>query len=200
MRRAASQAERIIQEERLTGADATRVRGLVEQAKSRDAEGNGADAERLARQALRSARSATGGMLAGVSDDEPTGVAENAAPVQANADGDTYEPLERETTAYSDASSDGGVSFQGSVPLTPAQAPLAIAEHETSHLRRRSRDATLNGQKVMQSIRYIYRLDPESGEIRIAGGRARTIVFPKKELPDLENVRENVRNRLDVEA
>ena len=183
VRRSVSQAERIIQEERLTGADAMRVRGLLERAKSSDASGNASDAEHIARQALRTAQQAGGGttLEASPSGAESGGRGEGGTRVQANSDGDTYEPMERETTNYRDSSSDSGVSFQSSQPLTAAQAPLAIAEHETSHLRRRSREATLNGQKVMQSVRYIHRIDPETGEIQVVGGRARTIVLPKKD-------------------
>lgn len=200
LRSSLSEAERIIQEERLTGAKAMRIRAMVDQAKQSGKEGKTDDAQRIARQALRLAR---GGEEAALAEPEPAQPAANesepASGQQSNADGDTFEPMERETTSFRDGSADGGVSLQASQPLTPAQAPLAVAEHETSHLRRNGREAILNGQRVLQSIRYHHEVDPESGEIRVTGGQARTLVFPKAEPPDMERVRENVKKHLDLE-
>ncbi len=200
LRSSVSEAERIINEERLTGAKAMRIRAMVQQAKQSGKEGKVDDAQRIARQALRLARG--GEEAAQPEPDAGQPVASETDPgakQQSNADGDTFEPMERETTSFRDGSGDGAISLNASQPLTPAQAPLAIAEHETSHQRRNSREAILNGQRVLQSIRYHHEIDPASGEIRVTGGQARTLVFPKVEPPDMEHVRENVHKHLDLE-
>ncbi len=204
VRRSVAEAERIIQAEKLTGAKAMRIRGMILEAQQNQERGDSGEAERVAREALQIAQDAQGSPIPGADNGEDPGQSGSAienegvvVTAQRNEDGDSFEPQEREITNYKDGSSDSGVSMQYDQPLTPAQAPLAVAAHESSHHRRESREAIINGQRVLQSTRYFYQIDPNSGEIRITGGQARTLVFSKREQPDLNEVREGVHEHLD---
>jgi hypothetical protein len=199
--RSLSEAERLIFENKLTGAKATRIQGLIESAKQSASAGKVVDAERIAREALKftretvdeSSNSSSIGTGSSPDDEDET----NTIPNASEETDENREPLsDRETTSYTDASGDEGVSFQFAQPLTQAQAPFAVRQHELSHVRRDTSEAVLNGQRVMTSVRIFSRIDPKTGERHIEGGNTRIIVFPdlepQKNLFRSENTGKNI--------
>lgn len=188
--RSLSEARRLLALNQLSGQPASRLTSLMADAEQSIEQGDAAEAQRIAREALRFAREVTGetpaimgepteepaedtAARAGESNEEGSGSNSAANPGQ---------PLnQRETTTYQDGSDDSGISFQAPQPLTNLQAPLAVRQHELSHVSRETRDAILNGQRVMASVTVHQRIDPATGEVVVDGGNARTVIFPNIE-------------------
>ena len=186
--RAAREAERILTAENIKGAEAIKVRALIQQVKATNQTGQSAEAQRLARHALQKAREL--GNLPGITppDDEEKEEEIQSAPdaedLVNDAPAETGSPLdEPESSLYQDASGDAGISFKMGAPLTELQAPLAVRAHETTHLLHESQEAILEGRRVLSGIRILSRIDPNTGQRHVAGGRARVVIFPKIEPP-----------------
>lgn len=204
--RSLSEAKRLLFENKLTGSKAMRIQGMIESAEQSASSGKIVDAERLAREALnftretideRSTTNSIGTGSTANEEDEP-----NTIPT-ANEENDSSDVnllAERETTNYTDGSSDEGVSFQYAQPLTQAQAPFAVRQHELSHVRRDTSDAILNGQRVMTSVRIFSKIDPNTGERHVEGGNTRIIVFPDIELQKTLINEENTGKNIDTKA
>lgn len=200
--RSLSEAKRLLFENKLTGAKAMRIQGMIDTAEQSASSGKVIDAERIAREALNFTRESVDessnnnsiGVGKSTDEDEETSTILNTDEESDSSDDNLI--AERETSNYTDGSSDEGVSFQFAQPLTQAQAPFAVRQHELSHVRRDTSDAILNGQRVMTSVRIFSRIDPRTGERHVEGGNARIIVFPniepQKDLFDPENTGKNI--------
>lgn len=184
------EAERLLAIGEIQGAQALKVRALVEQAKSSRLTGQTTEAERLARQAVREAREEdnyTPGSAGPMdtAEGEPPGPAHEPDGTLIQTDSTEQPPLSQpESSVYQDRSEDGGVSMKMGAPVTDLQAPLAVRSHETSHLLHEIQDAVLEGRPVQASVRILSRIDPESGEQYVAGGRAYVTLFANTELAE----------------
>ncbi len=193
--RSLSEARRLLIENGGASAKTMRVMAMVALAEQNAGQGKVSEAERLAREAVKLAKNEDNASNPAdpTAEEEP----QNAANPKTNTTplpGEEEETGERETTNYSDVSDDSGVSFQFAQPLTPAQAPLAVMQHELSHVRRETSDAILNGQRIMASVAIHSYIDPQTGDRHVSGGRTRVVVFPdiSLEFP--------AKNQLDVIA
>ena len=164
-----------------------RIINMLSQAQQNASSGKRTDAERFAREAVQLAENesdSTGRASAGDSEEAQTtattpGEETNEdTPASQASDVDPNQPMQRNTTSYTDGSDDSGISFQSAQPITSAQAPFAVRAHELSHIRRETSDAILNGQRVLTSVTIQSHIDPSTGERQIGGGRARIVVFP----------------------
>lgn len=204
--RSLSEAKRLIFENKITGAKASRIQGLIDSAEQNASAGKVVDAERIAREALNTTQKAadeksgsdTIGTGSSSDDEEDTNAITNADEETDSSDGNLL--AERETTSYTDGSSDEGVSFQYAQPLTQAQAPFAVRQHELSHVRRDTSEAILNGQRVLTSVRIFSRIDPQTGERHVEGGNTRIIVFPNIEPQKNSFNEEETGNNIDITA
>lgn len=193
------ETRRLLLQNRLTGAAAMRVSNMLALAEQRNGNGNPAQAERIARNALRMVNNIIEPPIPG---SNPPGEAEDGgtageetqdAAGGTDAPGEIPGPMgERETTTYRDGSDDGGISYRFSTPLSDAQAPFAVRQHELSHIRRETSEAIMNGQRVLASVTVNQGIDPATGDPYVGGGRARIVIFP-----DIEAVRPTGLN-LDV--
>jgi hypothetical protein len=195
---AVRKAERILSAVNVKGADAIRLRSLIQQAKSSNESGQSIEAERLARYALEKARQM--GKLPGVTA-APDGETEEPLPAPDTEPAADDQPIETspglgepDKTLYQDNSGDAGISFQMGVPLTELQAPLAVRGHEVSHLLHETQKAVLEGRPVQAGIRIHSHVDPQTGRQHVSGGRATVYIFPNFEPPEPENP------MLDLEA
>lgn len=201
-----AEAKRLVNENKITGAKAMRVQRMIEDAEQNASSGRIVTAEQIARKALSFTRetvdsSTITGQTTGSSEgekSEETSVLPNAEEESDSTDANLLPG--RETSNYADDSSDEGVSFQFEQPLTQAQAPFAVRQHELSHVRRDTSDAILNGQRVMTSVRIFSRIDPRTGERHVDGGNARIIIFPNIEPQNNINRSDNIGNKIDKKA
>ena len=182
LRRDLKEAERLIDTGKIKGAEAIRIRALIDQAKISTTLGEIPEAKRLADQALDMARDEDGTILPVPSDkeeDESAPTTETVPQRQESQGEQEPLPSKQESSIYRDASSDSGISFKMGAPLTELQAPLAVMSHETTHLRHETEEAILHGHKVYQTVRILSQIDPATGKRHIAGGRAIVTIFPK---------------------
>lgn len=201
--RSLSEAKRLLNEHHITGAKAMRISALIESAEHSAGSGNTAEAERMAREALNVTRE-----IADESGKRDTtslsrnndNIGQSAAADKEGSAFDEPLPTERETTHFQDGSEDQGISFQFAQPLTQAQAPFAVRQHELSHVRRDTSDAILNGQRVMTSVRIFSRIDPHTGERHVEGGNTRIVIFPNIEHPAPASPVPERGSRLDTQA
>ncbi len=203
--RSIAEAKRLLAKNQVTGAKAMRILNMLSVAEQNMGQGNTIQAQRIAREALSAVRDIdensnpinpnrkeeSEAASAPTSNDETEETPANNVLAESESD----EPFQRETTSYQDGSDDSGISFQAAQPLTPAQAPFAVRQHELSHVRRETSDAILNGQRVLASVTIHSHIDPTTGQQHIGGGRARVIVFPDMEQKPLQNG-----NNLDIKA
>ncbi|HQO34808.1 MAG TPA: hypothetical protein PLG59_09115 [bacterium] len=184
LRRDLKEAERLISTGKIKGAEATRVRALIDQAEISTTQGEVSEAQRLADQALDVARDEQGTLFPVSSgpkeEGKESGSTAETAPQDEKSQAE-QEPLlkKQESSIYRDASSDSGISFKTGAPLTEEQAPFAVRAHETAHLLHETQEAILHGHKVYQTVRILSQIDPTTGERHIAGGRAIVTIFPK---------------------
>lgn len=202
--RSLSEAKRLLFEHRITGVKAMRIQGLIETAEQNALSGKVIDAERIAREALNYTRETVDEAVNNGAIGTGAKAKEDETTVIPNAEegATTYKNLlaERETTNYADGSDDEGISFKFSQPLTQAQAPFAVRQHELSHVRRDTSDAILNGQKVYTSVRIFSRIDPRTGERHVDGGNTRIIVFPNIEPQNKIQSDKEIGNNIDTKA
>ncbi len=191
--RSINEARRLILQNKVTGAKALHLYTLLNQAEQNLSRSNTFEAHRIARQALNQAESLTQADRENLPSLDPNASQEDKKSPQmessedrrANTDHEAKALLgERETRTYRDGSSDSGISFQAETPLTPAQAPFAVRQHELSHIRRETSEAILNGQRIIASAAVHSRVDPRTGERTVDGGRARIVIMPNIEPPD----------------
>lgn len=201
-----SEAKRLLFEHRITGAKAMRIQGLIESAEQTAGSGKVIEAERIAREALNITRQTideTGITSTETSAKIPKDEDEQDKTAIGTEESDTTDKnliAERETTTYSDGSDDEGISFQYAQPLTQAQAPFAVRQHELSHVRRDTSEAILNGQKVLTSVRIFSRIDPMTGERHVHGGNTRIVVFPNIEAPSKMTPEAEIGNNIDTKV
>ena len=184
---ALKEAERLLSTGQINGADATKLRALISQAKTNGENGQPSEAKRLANQALDLARE----LGENSSNTAPTGKEEESEPNNESIGpvdtpgGDKSGPIDKqESSIYRDGSGDTGISFKMGAPLTELQAPLAVRGHETSHLLHETQEAILEGRKVYAGIRILSQIDPHTGHQHVAGGRATVTIFPNIEQPE----------------
>jgi len=200
--RSIAEARRLIAQNHISGAKAMRLSTMLSQAEQNISSGKVVDAQRMAREALKIAQKesdSTGNADAAENGNVPGAVQSGDDDDTENTSATTDEanpndPSQHETTSYQDGSSDNGVSFQYAAPLTQAQAPFAVQQHELSHVRRETSDAILNGQHVMASVTIKSHIDPRTGERQIEGGRTRIFIFPEIKVEPL------LGNNLNVKA
>ncbi len=199
--RSIAEARRILFENHITGAKASRIMAMLSMAEQYVGNGRSFDAQRIAREALKQVRGIEEDIKPSASRQEeekpirPEDNPENEeTPAEEALDSDGNSVFQRETTSYQDGSSDSGISFQSPTPFTQAQAPFAVRQHELSHVRRETSDAILEGRRVMTSVQIHSHIDPQTGERHVGGGRARVIVFP--------NIKTNLQNgeKLNIKA
>ncbi|RJP25982.1 MAG: hypothetical protein C4527_16110 [Candidatus Omnitrophota bacterium] len=185
--RSIAEARRLLLENHITGAKASRIMAMLVTAEQYIGNGKSTDAQRLAREALKQVKETA--EIENPADPNkenkeevqlaPPDSENEETPVGDALDQDGSNVFQRETTTYQDGSSDSGISFQSPTPFTPAQAPFAVRQHELSHVRRETSDALLEGRRVMTSVTIHSTIDPRTGERHVGGGQARVIVFPK---------------------
>jgi hypothetical protein len=192
--RAISEAQRLLIQNKITGADAMRITSMISMAQKSQGSGKLVEAHRAAKEAVQIA-SQYGDGLTPVA--KETDKADSVSPGKADDEKDDRLPasesmgdedgglFDPKKTTYTDGSDDSGISFQYAQPISDIQAPFAVRQHEISHVRRDTQDAIINGQKVMSSVTVRHRID-ETGSPFIDGGRARILIFPKKEIPQIE--------------
>ncbi len=195
--RSIAEARRLLMENRVTGAKASRILAMLTTAEQYMGNGKSVDAQRLAREALKQVKE-TEENTNPADPNQPEEEPQSSAPKKGNEEtpaGDALDRegsnvFQRETTAYQDGSDDSGISFQSATPFTQAQAPFAVRQHELSHVRRETSDAIIEGRRVMTSVTIHSYIDPRSGERQVGGGQARVIVFPqiKPNVPTGKNV------------
>lgn len=187
-----AEARRLLVQHKITGADAMRIQSMLEQAENSMGSGKRVDARRFAQEALELAKesnsASTPGPAGKEENAEETPAVESAANPNSSEEGGEGEEgipvAEEEKGRYADRSEDAGVSYQYEQPLSHIQAPLAVRQHELSHVWRDTSDAIIEGKRVMATTTIFHRIDYESGKPYVAGGKAHIIIFPNLLVPD----------------
>lgn len=200
--RSIDEARRLLVQDKVTGVDALRLYARISQAEQVVGKGNPLDAKRIAQDALRKVKdlvddSNAAAVTSSNDKNKPSSVKNNSTPAADSLGVEGDGVFQRDTTLYQDGSDDSGISFQYAQPLTPAQAPFAVRQHELSHVRRETSDAILEGRRVIASVTVHQRIDPESGKINVEGGRARAVIFPKAPVPESPMLNPDIGNLLD---
>jgi len=185
--RSIAEARRLIAQNQITGAKAMRILTMLTTAEQSIGQGKTINAQRIAREALKQAKDAsdeTNAALLNQNAANPNNALDETPAAKAQG-ASANQPFQRNTTNYTDGSSDSGVSYQSATPLTPGQAPFAVMQHELSHVRRETSNAILNGQRIMASVTIHSRVDPATGERQVGGGQARILIFPNVDSPQL---------------
>lgn len=203
-----AEARRLIQQNKIRGAEATRILTLATQAEQKIGNGAFTEAERLSKEALDQAKELAGPPIpnaptpvggqsedsGGSSASSQTPEVDDETPLAKEVRDQNSNIFQRETTTYADGSDDQGISFQYAQPLTPAQSSFAVRQHELSHVRRETSDAIINGQRVLTSVTINSQVDPGSGQQVIRGGNARIMIFPNIEFVQPEPFKQTGQN------
>lgn len=86
-----------------------------------------------------------------------------------------------------DRSSDPSVSFQTPTHLSPGEAALAVASHESEHVSNNAQKAEQNKMVAHSTVTISYGVCPECGRIYVAGGKTTTTYAQKQQTGASEN-------------